>query len=163
MAQEGATQNQKKASEEGGIVLFEDECIFQQSGTIIRSWGQVGRGSEIFSKPGRNSCKVYGAVSVDPKKPKLHFRFLKARGKNPRKRKFNTDTFIGFLKTILRYYQPKGQMVHMILDNVKYHESALAWVEKHSDFIELHFLPPYSPNLNAAEKIWQKTERDALN
>ena len=30
-------------AEEGGVVLFEDECVFRQSGTTLRSWGKTGQ------------------------------------------------------------------------------------------------------------------------
>jgi transposase len=45
--------------------------------------------------------------------------------------------------------------VHLILDKVGYHCSHL--VTEHADNlnIKLHFLPPYSPNLNPIERLWK--------
>lgn len=147
--------NQKKAEEEGGVVLFEDECIFQQSGSIARSWFRRGVGGDVRSKPVRRGCKVYGAVAVHGKTPKFHFRFEKD--------KFNAYSFVTFLEGIVRYYKKRGHRVHMIVDGAAYHKTAIPWVAAHADDIELHFLPAYSPNLNAAEQLWRRAKREATH
>ena len=120
-------------------------------------------GGEVFSKPVRRSCKVYGAVSLDAKRPKFHFRFLREKVNDPRRRKFNVDTFTEFLESVIRYYRPRRKRVHMIVDGAKYHKTALEWVKRNSKYIELHFLPAYSPNLNATEMIWQNAKRHATH
>jgi transposase len=94
-------------------------------------------------------------VSVDGKAPKFHFRFEAD--------KFNAYTFVTFLEGVVRYYSERGRRVHMIVDGAKYHRTALPWVNAHADLIELHFLPPYSPNLNAAEQLWRRAKRDATH
>ena len=50
---------------------------------------------------------------------------------------------------------PVGK-IHLILDNASYHHSKLvkSWLKKHRRF-KLHFLPPYSPNLNLIERLWR--------
>ena len=50
---------------------------------------------------------------------------------------------------------PAGK-IHLVLDNASYHHSKLvrAWLKKHRRF-KLHFLPPYSPNLNLIERLWR--------
>lgn len=69
-----------------------------------------------------------------------------------------------FLEGIIRYYKKRGQKVHMIVDGAKYHKSALPWVANFAaDDIELHFLPAYSPNLNAAEQLWRRAKREATH
>jgi len=70
---------------------------------------------------------------------------------------FNDDTFIGFLKQLLRYYD--GRKIHIIMDNVEYHQSPKVgdWLTGKEDLIELHFPLPYSPKLNAVEYVWKKT------
>lgn len=64
---------------------------------------------------------------------------------------FNGGTFITFLNQLLLYY--KGVKVHLITNNAKYHKSPSVreWLKEKEDLIELHFLPAYSPNLNAVE------------
>jgi len=53
----------------------------------------------------------------------------------------------------------------LILDNARYHHAKIVteWVQANQDRIELHFLPPYSPNLNAAEHVWRMAKRLATH
>jgi len=50
---------------------------------------------------------------------------------------------------------PVGK-IHLVLDNASYHhsKSVKLWLKKHRRF-KLHFLPPYSPNLNLIERLWR--------
>ena len=44
----------------------------------------------------------------------------------------------------------------MILDNARIHHAKLLqpFLKEHEDRLTLLFLPPYSPNLNAVERVW---------
>lgn len=59
----------------------------------------------------------------------------------------------------------KGRKIFLIADNAGYHwgSKARKWLEERSDLIELHFLPPYSPNLNATEFVWKETKKRATH
>jgi len=133
--------------------MYEDEALFRQSGSIYRHWALRGIGSQVKSFPGRKSVKVIGAVVIG-KQPKFHFRFVQV---------FNTQTYLRFLKQLVRQY--KGRRIHLIADNARWHKSPeiLQWVADHHDEIELHFLPKYSPDLNAAECVWKETRRWATH
>jgi len=130
-------------------VLYQDESSFQQSGSFHRSWAQVGVGFYVMTPPVRKSAKVMGAVRIG-KTPKWHSLFVEW---------FNADSFIAFLKQLVRYYH--GTKVHLITDNVPYHKAPKVrnWLQGKEDLIELHFLPPYSPKLNAVEYLWKKTKK----
>jgi hypothetical protein len=66
----------REVVEKDGILLYEDEAVFQQSGTISRTWAKKGIGTEVKSEPCRESVKAYGAVNVtEEKKPLWHFHF----------------------------------------------------------------------------------------
>ena len=131
------------------MTLYQDEAVFQQSGTVHRTWARIGIGTHVLSAPVRKSCKVMGAVRIG-ENPKWHSRFVEV---------FNADTFIDFLRQLLRYYD--GTKIHMITDNVPYHKSPKVreWLADKEHLIELHFLPPYSPKLNAVEYVWKKTKK----
>ena len=43
----------------------------------------------------------------------------------------------------------------MFCDNARYHKNRLVEEYLKKSKIELHFLPPYSPNLNPIERLWQ--------
>ena len=66
----------------------------------------------------------------------------------------NFESISGFL-TQLQAANPKAKKIHIIWDNAGYHKS-----EKMREFvkdsnIQLHFLPPYSANLNPIERLWK--------
>ncbi len=72
---------------------------------------------------------------------------------------FNGDVFVEFLKVLVN--NAKGKKLFVILDNVSYHKSKVVqdWLALNSEKIELHFLPPYSPDLNAVEFVWRTIRR----
>lgn len=133
--------------------MFEDEVIFQVSGSTMRTWAPKGVGSPVDSLPGRSSVKVLGAVTAEAN-PRFHFRFAPV---------FNQDTFGAFLQQIIRQYS--GTKVHLILDNVRYHHAKhiKGWLEAEKDRIELHFLPAYSPQFNPIEKVWKATKKASIH
>lgn len=57
-------------------------------------------------------------------------------------------------KTFKEKY-PKARRIHLILDNAPYNKSAETLEAARECGIQLHFLPPYSPNLNAIEPVWR--------
>jgi len=69
-----------------------------------------------------------------------------------------TSFFVHLLKVI-----PLGT-VNIILDNAGYHTGCEVadWLALHPR-IKLHFLPPYSPNLNAIERIWKIMHQHTTN
>ena len=63
----------------------------------------------------------------------------------------------------LRKRYPIERRIHLILDGAPYHKANLvkdfAWIYN----IELHYLPPYSPNLNPIERLWKVMNERARN
>lgn len=57
-----------------------------------------------------------------------------------------------------------GKIV-MILDNARIHHAKLlvAFLTEMKDRLELVFLPPYSPQLNAVEGLWKWLKSDVIN
>lgn len=134
--------------------MHEDEASFGISGTMTRTWMEKGKDGlrEVMSTAARDSIKVFGAVTAE-ENPRFHFRIAEV---------FNAITFLGFLNQIVRQYDRK---IFLILDNAKYHHAILVqeWLEAHKDRIELHFLPPYSPEFNAQECVWRLTRRKSTH
>ncbi len=50
---------------------------------------------------------------------------------------------------------PAAKTIHLFLDNAGYHKGKefVAWISETK--IKLHYLPPYSPNLNPIERLWK--------
>jgi transposase len=55
----------------------------------------------------------------------------------------------------LRHRYPKAPKIHVILDQGSYNKSQETRDAAKRYGIELHFLPPYSPNLNPIERVWK--------
>jgi len=70
----------------------------------------------------------------------------------------NADNFQLFLNE-LSCENPKTLMI-MVLDNGAFHKTKKLEIP---DNIKLVFLPPYSPELNPAEKMWARLKRSFTN
>jgi transposase len=55
----------------------------------------------------------------------------------------------------VRETYPVSQKVHIILDGAGYHRAELVKEWAYVMNIDLHYLPPYSPNLNPIERVWK--------
>ena len=135
----------------GAKIAFGDEVYFQQEGTTRQSWARRGRGFTIFRHPCKRKIKFYGAITIE-KEPE--FVFQKAEW-------FNAKTFLKFLKHLLTVFDK----VCLILDNVRYHWAKMLkpFLEANKHRLWLHFLPPYSPELNPIETVWRETRRNATH
>jgi transposase len=53
----------------------------------------------------------------------------------------------------------------MIIDNARYHHAKLheEWRHEVANHFALHFLPPYSPELNPIERVWKLIRRRCLH
>ncbi len=73
---------------------------------------------------------------------------------------FNADTFLCFLKTLLRRRR-RGRKIIVVLDNARWHHARLLspWLRQHRRTLSLEFLPPYSPDLNPIERVWKLARR----
>jgi len=77
---------------------------------------------------------------------------------------FNGDTFLSFLKQLVAFY--KGRKIFLIIDNAPAHwlsEEGKDWLRENRDAIELHRLPPYSPEFMPVEGLWKATRRLATH
>jgi len=96
----------------------------------------------------RKSVKILGAVEIY--RADFHYRQATV---------FNADTYLTFLKQLAPHYRRRGAI--LVQDNASYHKDAdvWSWFKSNRNWIEVHQLPPYSPELNAAERIWQHTRK----
>lgn len=71
-----------------------------------------------------------------------------------RAQKVNEVSLQSFLYR-LRKHHPGRYKVHVIWDNAGYHCSKIVKAFAEELGIEVHYLPPYSPNLNPIERLWK--------
>lgn len=73
----------------------------------------------------------------------------------------NAITTIVFLKVIEERYLNKKK-IHLFVDNARYYRSVLVQEYLQNSRIMMHFLPPYSPNLNPIERLWKFMKKEVI-
>lgn len=129
-----------------------DEVHFQQHGSRCRMWvPPETKDPVLLHPPTRKSVGYYGAV----RQRDGRFFFRRETGK------FNALTCWEFLKELCALSTRTPRRVVVIADNARYHHARLHrdWREQEADRFVLDFLPPYSPELNPAERVWKLTRR----
>ena len=66
----------------------------------------------------------------------------------------NAGSTIAFLNSLEAAY-PEMSKIHVFCDNARYYKNKEVMVYLTRSKIEMHFLPPYSPNLNPIERLWK--------
>jgi transposase len=97
----------------------------------------------------RKTAHVFAAVSLD--EARFYYRFAPV---------FNGSTFHAFLKQLVARHEPRK--VFLIIDNAPCHwldDEGKEWLDAHRHLIELHRLPPYSPEFNPVEGVWKTTRK----
>ena len=131
-----------QAKREGGVVLWLDEMGVRSDAAAGRSWAPVGQTPVIKGTGKRFRVNMLSAVS---NAGRLRFRLFSGS--------FTAAVFIDFLRRLLR--DCGGRKLHLIVDGHPVHRAkrVSAWVRRHTDQIQLHFLPGYSPELNPVELL----------
>jgi transposase len=149
LASQNVSRDQKKARACRGVIVFEDEASFWLDGTLHQTWSRVGVQPRVDTYGMRKTAHVFGAIAL--KDARFTYQFAPV---------FNAKTFHRFLKLLVRRY--RGRKVFVILDNSPCHalnEEGCEWLARNKRRIELHRLPPYSPEFNAIEGVWKTTKR----
>src|SRR5271154_1824082 len=66
----------------------------------------------------------------------------------------NAESTIRFFQKIEEAY-PSKQRIHVFCDNASYYRNRMVKQYLETSKVCLHFLPPYSPNLNPIERLWK--------
>jgi len=127
-------------------VFFFDEGRFGLMPVVGRRWGLKGVRSVSTVRPGYESFYVYSAVC--PATGESVSLFLPW---------VNTEMMNIFLENL--NVALAGRFCFLVLDQAGWHNSKGLQVPPN---IELVFLPPYSPELNPVEKLWQWLKRHSL-
>jgi transposase len=70
---------------------------------------------------------------------------------------------LAFLEQLARSYRRRGAI--LIQDNASYHKDADVWMwfKSNRHWLEVHQLPPYSPEFNPTERLWQHTRKNGTH
>ncbi len=127
------------------VAVYEDEVDVHLNPKIGLDWMGLGQQKEAIT-PGKNE-KRYLAGAMDVRTGQIHW--VEADQKN-------SWLFWDLLYKLTRVYA-EAKVIHVILDNYGIHSSKIIAVAlaNFASRIRLHFLPPYSPDDNAIERVWQ--------
>lgn len=127
-------------------VLYVDEVDVHLNPKIGRDWMLPGQQRRIVT-PGKNE-KFYLAGALDVRTGTLHTTGAARKG---------AALFCELLRLLDKRYGRRVHRLHLILDNYGIHSARATKrvLEALKGRIVLHFLPPYCPDANRIERVWQ--------
>jgi transposase len=127
------------------VAVYADEVDIHLNPKIGWDWMVQGQQKEVLT-PGQN-VKRYLAGALNA----VTSRLIWVEGERK-----NSGLFVALLEKLAAAY-PKAKVIHIILDNYRIHSSQITQtaVKAFDGRIVLHFLPPYCPNENKIERVWE--------
>jgi transposase len=134
-------------------LIFMDESSFDNLKRAKKRWVNKRKMNKFYES---KSLKSVGLISCISKDKLIHYMIRKLRN--------NHETIIYFLKLVIKeirkdthlrmkYNQKK---ICLILDNATIHKTREVIAFLNSTYLNVCFLPPYSPNCNPVEKLFLK-------
>lgn len=138
------------ARRDGARIYWADEMGLRSDQATGRSYGQRGHTPVIPGTGQRFGCNMISAIT---NRGRLYFRVFNES--------FRAPVFLDFLRRLVRQTPHK---VFLIVDRHPVHRSkkVQAWLARHSEQIQLFYLPSYSPELNPDEMLNQDVKSNAV-
>ena len=140
----------RRARRHGAMIFFLDEAGFTSEPGLGRTYGLKGHTPVVRTSGQRQKVNAISALNA-----KGAFWSAVYSGN------FNATRFVGFLKDFRRGRRAK---VYLVVDGHPSHRAKLVsqYVQSTRGRLELHFLPPYAPDLNPDEFVWQHTKTNGV-
>ena len=133
----------KKKAGNNEPIYFADSAHPQHQTRLAYGWIIKGKRKTIATTGRQYRLNIMGAICLS-----------EHRVVYQQSDKVNELSIESFL-TKLRKQHPGNKKIHIIWDNAGYHRSSIVQEHAKSLKIEIHYLPPYSPNLNPVERLWK--------
>ena len=136
------------AKRQGATIFFADEASVRSDYHAGTTWAPVGKTPVVSATGSRFSLSLVSAISAQGK-----MRFMVVDGR------MNATKFCEFLKRLLHGSESP---VFLIVDGHPAHRAKKVheFVESTEGRLQLFFLPPYSPQLNPDELVWNDLKRN---
>lgn len=121
-------------------IFFGDETRFGQQGILVRQWSEVGKRPRRERQIEYKNAWIFGAVNPQTG---AHHGIVTSHAA--------TDFMQEFIDSFSSSLHPGSHAV-LVVDNAAWHHSSYLSIPSN---ITLHFLPPYSPELNPSECLWK--------
>ena len=140
----------KTLEKTGGILYCEDEASVCLTPILGKTWAERGKPRKVAVTGGRASIAAMSAINP---KGRLVFRLHEKR--------ITSVEVIHFLKQLLR--QHPSRHVVVVMDQAKPHTSKMtkSFIASRSR-LHVFYLPPYSPDWNPDEKVWNHLKNHEL-
>jgi transposase len=127
------------------VAVYEHEVDIHLNPKIGLDWMGLGQQQDVMT-PGQNE-KRYLAGALDVRTREIHW--VEAMKKD-------AWLFMDLLKKRTVVYA-HARVIHVILDNYTIHSSPVIGIAlaHFASRVRLHFLPPYCPDYNRIERVWQ--------
>ena len=132
-------------------ILFMDAAHPTMATKVVCGWIRKGVDKPIAQTASRTRVNVMGAIEL-----------TSMNVESCRPDYVNAKTTVAFFDQLKAAY-PIAPSIHIILDQSGYHRSLFVREEALKRNIVLHFLPPYSPNLNPIERLWKVMNENVRN
>jgi transposase len=141
----------RRAKQSGAKIYFLDEAGFRSDPVLGRTYGLKGRTPVVATSGQRQSINAISAVNA-----KGGFWYNVYSGK------LNAGRFVEFLRDFMR---GRRERVFLVVDGHPAHKAkrVAAYVKKLGGKLELHFLPPYAPDLNPDEFVWSHAKTHGVS
>ena len=132
------------------LIFFGDEAGVRSDHHAGTTWAEKGKTPIVSSTGARFGLNIISAVSAQGE-----FRFMTVRGR------VGAAKFIEFIKRLIH---GSDRMVFLIVDGHPAHRAKMVtrFVDSIKDRFRLFFLPPYSPELNPDERVWNDLKNNAI-
>jgi transposase len=122
-------------------ILFMDAVHPTMSTKIGYGWIKKGTNKLIKSTAARTRINIVGSINL--KSMDVEVKMYET---------VNSESVIDYFDVLRTIYDGK---IHVVLDRSGYHTSEKTMKAAEERNIVIHFLPPYSPNLNPIERLWK--------
>lgn len=141
----------QRAKRLGAKIFFLDEAGFQSDPSLGRTYGLKGQTPVVPTSGQRQSLNVISAINA-----RGEFWAASYTGK------FNAESFVVFLQNFM---QGRAHKVFLVVDGHPAHKAKLVknYVQSLQGRLELHFLPPYAPDLNPDEFVWSHMKTNGVS
>lgn len=139
-----------EAKKERAEIFFSDESGVRSDFHAGTTWAPRGETPVINHTGKRFSLNMISAVS-----PRGALRFMTSQ------KRISADLFLGFLKRLVRGAKRK---IFLIVDGLAVHRAkkVTAFIESVSEQLKLFFLPPYAPEVNPDEQVWNDVKNNGV-
>jgi transposase len=138
------------ALEEAATIYFGDEAAVRSDYHSGTTWAPRGKTPVVESTGARFSVNMISAITA-----KGFMRFMAIEGR------LNADKFIEFLERLI-YSAEKS--IYLIVDGHPTHKASKVkkFVDSTNGRLKLFYLPPYSPELNPDELVWNHVKNHRI-